>query len=198
MENGRFRIPGLVTHCDPTCIPPDGVRGTFGAVTTTHDLPGGAPASPVEEGRLLAGRWTVGARYERRGDVHLHRGMGSPAERSVPGPIAIAAWRYRGFEPLPRFLLQLGRDLESWVAVRHPAVLTTFDIGREVGETTCFWVIDAPGGVWLSEHLSVPGAVDAARAVTIALAVGDALAAVHAEGLVHGDVRTRSVLYDAH
>lgn len=160
-------------------------------MTTTHDLPGGPPASPVDEGRALAGRWTIGARYERRGEVHFHHAT------DANGPVWVAAWRYRGFEPLPRFLVHLGHDREAWSVVRHPSVARTLDVGREVGETTCFWVVRAQPGVALSQHLAVPSAIDRAKAVSIAMQVGAALAAVHAVGLVHGAVRPDTVVLDA-
>jgi len=157
-------------------------------VTTTHDLPDGPPASPVDEGRALAGRWTIGARYDRRGEVHFHRAT------DANGPVWVAAWRYRGFEPLPRFLVHLGHDREAWSAVRHPSVARTLDVGREVGETTCFWVVRALPGVLLSDHLAVPGGIDRALAVSTAMQVGEALAAIHSMGLVHGAVRPDTVV----
>lgn len=146
-----------------------------------HDARDPGPP-PLTSGTSLAGRFVVRERFATHGDVHLFRGDGDD------GPVRIAAWRYRGAEPLPRFLKALEDDGEAWAALGAASLVPTRATGRAPGGTTCFWIQDEPGGPALSERLAVEPVLAPEIALSIALRLGHGLVAAGAAGLVHGDL----------
>lgn len=139
----------------------------------------GAP-SPVHYGRAV-GDWQIGARYAVRGDLHLHHAGGET-------PAQVAVWRYRGTQPLPRFLEALAADVDAWSRLRHGNLAPLLDVGRIQGELTCYWVHEASGQRVLTDVLENVDVLDPTRAMHIALQLAHALVEVHRGGLVHGDL----------
>ncbi len=144
-----------------------------------------AAPSPVHNGRQL-GPWMVGNRFAIRGDVHLHQGMGATN-------VELAVWRYRGSEPLPRFLDHLKTDAEAWGALRHGNLVRVQDVGRASGELTCFWIQEVTPGDALADRLKAQPILAPNAAMHIALQLGHALTEVHRAGLVHGDLDPANV-----
>lgn len=154
---------------------------------TDPALPPGLPPSPVASG-AAAGAFTVGPRYGMRGDVHLHRGTAADG-----ASVRIALFRYRGVEPLPRFLEQLQADAERWGVFRTTdgrmsSVVPTLEVARIVGQMTCYWVQEDPRGPTLAERLEHAVRFSPAYAVELARKLGLGLMEIHAVGLVHGDL----------
>jgi serine/threonine-protein kinase len=76
--------------------------------------------------------------------------------------------------------------------VRHPGVVTIYDAehsGAHVG--LCMEFVEGPT---LEQRIRQEGAFDAARTVEIGLQLCDALAAVHAAGVLHRDVKAANVV----
>lgn len=157
---------------------------------TSGPRPADPSPSPVEVGAEVGG-WTVGARYEVRGDLHLHLA-------ASPEPMRIAVWRYRGFEPLPRFLEQLRADAEAWGAFHTEdgsmaPVVPTVDVARIVGQMVFYWAQEDPRGPTLATRLEQNTALSPGFAVDVARQLGAALVEIHARGLVHGDLDPHNV-----
>ena len=76
--------------------------------------------------------------------------------------------------------------------VRHPHVLTVYGAGVHDGRAG-LWT-ELVSGETLEQRLARQGPWGAKEATAIALDLCAALAAVHAEGLVHGDLTTRNVM----
>ncbi|MEQ1502765.1 MAG: hypothetical protein ABMB14_11075, partial [Myxococcota bacterium] len=167
------------------------------------ELPG--PPSPVEPGATL-GVYEIGPRIAIRGDVHLHAGT-DPRD----APVRIAVWRYRGSEPLPRFLDQLRDDAAAWGALRPvdgrmPAIVPTLDVGRQVNSVVCYWIQEDPRGPSLADQLDHTPILAPRYALGLAQQLGAALDelhnpvggphAGHAVGrrrLIHGDLDPANV-----
>ncbi|MEZ4234898.1 MAG: protein kinase [Myxococcota bacterium] len=137
------------------------------------------------------GGWTAGARYDIRGDVHLH-------QSAPPDELRFAVWRYRGYEPLPRFLELLRADAEAWGAFRNAdgrlsPVVPTVDVARLVGQMVFYWAQEDPRGPSLASRLDQATALSPAFAIDVARQVGAALSEIHAQGLVHGDLDPANV-----
>ena len=79
-------------------------------------------------------------------------------------------------------------------AVRHPRVVPLLDVDR-VGAETFLVLGHVPGGT-ARGLLDREGPLPPPRAVALALDVLEALEALHAQGLVHGDVKPENVLLD--
>lgn len=80
--------------------------------------------------------------------------------------------------------------------VRHSNVLVIHGADEHEGRVG-FWT-DLLDGTTLEERLSREGPLGAGEAAVIGIELCRALAAVHAAGLVHGDVKASNVMRDAH
>lgn len=76
--------------------------------------------------------------------------------------------------------------------VRHPHVLAI--LGADVHEGRAGLWTELVAGATLEDWLAAQGPLGAREAVAVGLDLCNALAAVHAAGLVHGDVTTRNVM----
>jgi hypothetical protein len=92
-------------------------------------------------------------------------------------------------DPLGERVLREGRALAR---VRHPNVVNVY--GVETHGTRIALCMEFIRGRTLDELMRSQGPFGAQEAVTVGVAVGRALAAVHASGLVHRDVKTRNVM----
>lgn len=78
--------------------------------------------------------------------------------------------------------------------VSHPNVIALFDTGETDGRP--FLVTELPAGRSVSALLAADGAFDPDTAISISSQVANALAHMHAAGVVHGDVTVDAVLVD--
>lgn len=84
------------------------------------------------------------------------------------------------------------REAVSAAAVAHPNIVATYDTGEDDG--VAYIVMELVEGATLRQAIDLHGPLPPARAADIAAQVADALAAAHARGLVHRDVKPSNVL----
>ncbi len=84
------------------------------------------------------------------------------------------------------------REAVAAAAVAHPNIVATYDTGEDDG--TAYIVMELVEGATLRQAIDLHGALPPARSADIAAQVADALAAAHARGLVHRDVKPSNVL----
>lgn len=77
-------------------------------------------------------------------------------------------------------------------SLRHPNVVRVLELFEENG--TLYIVMELLTGTTLHEHLAKHGGLGEADAVVIGTAVGSALAAAHAKGVVHRDVKPGNIM----
>lgn len=147
--------------------------------------PDEAIRTPVAEGEPLAG-WTAAEVLEARGDVTILRANGEI-------PARVAVFRYRGAEPLPRFLEHLKSDGDRWRTLRHPNLMPTLETGRLPSQITCYWAQEEVAGTALADRLGVHPLIAPDHALALARQLGAALAVVHRSDLVHGDLGPHNV-----
>jgi hypothetical protein len=87
-------------------------------------------------------------------------------------------------------------EARALARVRHPNVLTVYGADEHDGRAG-MWT-DLVSGRDLEAVLQQQGPFSAREAVAVGLDLCAALAAVHARGLVHGDVKTRNVMREEH
>lgn len=87
---------------------------------------------------------------------------------------------------------RLMREARATAAVRHPAIVRVLDYGVTLS-AGAYLVMDQLEGQSLGRRLRRKGRVVPERAVQVLLPVADALAAVHARGIVHRDVKPDNV-----
>ena len=83
------------------------------------------------------------------------------------------------------------REASVLQALVHPGIVRILDVGQDEGERS-FMVMELLRGETLEARIA-RGPMPIADVRTIALAIAETLAAVHAHGVVHGDVKPANV-----
>ncbi|MBK8256019.1 MAG: protein kinase [Polyangiaceae bacterium] len=181
------QTPGLWTtpsaklpHVDPRAdtIPSDGAASQ---VTPT-------PA-PFENDPLLGsmlGHFRVDALIGRGGMGAVYRAW----DTSLLRPVALKVLLSDSVTARTRFL----REARSQAQLRHPNVVPIHYVGESEG--IVFLVMDLVEGESLNDLIRRDGRVAPDRALDIVDAVASALAAGHAAGLIHRDVKPSNILLE--
>jgi hypothetical protein len=148
-------------------------------------LVGMTSGMPPEAGRLLDGRYRLGAllgvggvsEVYRAEDERLHRGV---AVKLFRGDVAVELQRH---EDEMRLLAQLN----------HASLVTVFDAGTDDETHQPYIVMALVEGSTLADQLR-DGALSPMRTAEIGAAIADALAYVHGQGLIHRDIKPANVL----
>jgi hypothetical protein len=137
---------------------------------------------------LLAGRYDVGPLVGMGGTAQVYRAW----DHESGCPVALKVFR-PGSTPGPGY--GGARELEVLTGVRHPGLVGVRGAG--IDPQGCpFVVMDLVDGQSLSARL-YDGPMGAADVARLGGVLADALAAVHARGVVHRDVKPGNVLLDA-
>ena len=142
-------------------------------------------------GRLLDGRYRVGAVIARGGMSTVYRGVDTRLGRAVA--IKIMSDSYVAD---PSFLVRFQREARVAASLRDPAVVAVYDQGRDQTDDhdVVFLVMELIDGGTLRDLLRENGSLPVPVALSVLEPVLGALAAAHAAGLVHRDVKPENVL----
>jgi serine/threonine-protein kinase len=142
----------------------------------------------------------LGDRYEL---LHLiaSGGMGRvwrARDRLLNRPVAVKVLRSE-FTGDPAFVARFRAEAQHAAVLHHPHIASVFDYGEaEVdGERLAYLVMELVEGESLAELLRRERRLDASRALAILRSTAAALAAAHAAGVVHRDVKPGNVLMAA-
>ncbi|KAA9159997.1 Stk1 family PASTA domain-containing Ser/Thr kinase [Amycolatopsis acidicola] len=138
-------------------------------------------------GTLLERRYRVDTPIARGGMSSVYRGADTRLDR----PVAIKIMDPR-FADDRSFVERFEREARSAAKLHHPNVVTVHDQG--VDGPHVFLVMELVDGGTLRDLLDDRGALDVALALSVTEQMLAALAAAHAAGLVHRDVKPENVL----
>jgi serine/threonine-protein kinase len=144
-------------------------------------------ATPVAEGRLIAGRYRVERRLGGGGMAEVFLAQDTTLGRLV----AVKVLRER-FADDDQFVARFHREARAAAALNHPNVVAIHDRGGSAG--TSYIVMEYVAGETVKELVQRAGRLTPAVARDIELGLLAALRAAHDGGVIHRDVTAQNVL----
>jgi tRNA A-37 threonylcarbamoyl transferase component Bud32 len=142
----------------------------------------------LERGAILGGRVTIEARIGQGAMGAVYRGRDRVIDRIVAVKV-VHAGSATELDGLHRFL----REAEALASVAHPAIVRSFHVDvAEDGQL--FQVMELVEGETLDARLGRVGVLPPGVACRLGAVLADALAAAHAAGVVHRDVKPSNVM----
>jgi eukaryotic-like serine/threonine-protein kinase len=141
--------------------------------------------------RLLADRYELREVVGAGGVARVHRAIDHHLERDVAIKV-LDDQQARSADPSgrDRFL----REARSAARLQHPHLVTVYDAGEDAGEL--FLVMELVDGQSLAAIIGQRAPLPVDEAVSITVQILDGLSAVHADGVIHRDVKPSNVLVD--
>ncbi|WP_310962954.1 Stk1 family PASTA domain-containing Ser/Thr kinase [Nocardioides terrisoli] len=138
-------------------------------------------------GRVLDGRYRVGARIARGGMAVVHEATDLRLDRTVAVKVMHAGLADDG-----EFVARFEREARSAARLAHHNVVAVFDQGDDEG--TLFLVMEYVPGITLRDLIRKDAPMPPARALALLDPVLRALSAAHHAGMIHRDVKPENVL----
>ncbi|HEY0950403.1 protein kinase domain-containing protein, partial [Nocardioides sp.] len=141
-------------------------------------------------GRLLEGRYRIGARIARGGMASVYDATDVRLDRTVAIKIM-----HPGLGDDAEFAARFVREARSAARLSHPNVVSVYDQGDDHG--TVFLAMELVEGITLRDVIRKEAPLPPARALALIEPVLSALAAAHRAGIIHRDVKPENVLIAA-
>ena len=142
-------------------------------------------------GRLLGNRYELLLPLASGGMGRVWRARDTLLER----PVAVKVLRSE-FTGDATFRARFRAEAQHTAALHHPNIASVFDYGEleEDGEQLAYLVMELVEGETLTDLLEREGPLDPARTLDLLRQTSAALAAAHAAGVIHRDVKPGNVL----
>ncbi len=152
-----------------------------------HARTGAEAAGDPMTGRLLEGRYRIGARIARGGMASVYEATDVRLDRTVAVKIM-----HPGLGDDAEFAARFVREARSAARLSHPNVVAVYDQGDDHG--TVFLAMELVDGITLRDVIRKESPMPPARALALIEPVLSALAAAHRAGIIHRDVKPENVL----
>ncbi|MCI0689065.1 MAG: serine/threonine protein kinase, partial [Sporichthyaceae bacterium] len=127
----------------------------------------------------------------------VYRGV----DLSLDRPVAVKVLK-RSLASNPTFLERFRREARAAAVLSHPGIARVYDYGERINEhgerAEPFIVMELVEGQNLAERIAERGRLPWWEACGIGAQVARALAAAHAHGVVHRDVKPANIMIDQH
>lgn len=182
--------PGL-TKAKPAAAKPVKAKAEPAPAAASQDA---KPAAEKDKGRLLAGRYRLGAVLGKGGMGTVWRAEDETLGRTV----AVKELRFGSGvdeDEKRRLITRTLREAKAIARIRSGGAVTVYDV---VDEDARPWIVmELIEGPSLAEFIRENGALTPRRAAEVGLAVLDVLRAAHGQGILHRDVKPSNVLIAA-
>ena len=138
-------------------------------------------------GRVLDGRYRVGPKIARGGMATVYEAVDLRLDRTVAVKVM-----HEGLTDDDEFVRRFQREARSAARLAHHNVVAVFDTGDDDG--TLFLVMEYVPGLTLRDLIRKEAPMSPAKALAVIEPVLGALAAAHAAGILHRDVKPENVL----
>ncbi len=138
-------------------------------------------------GRVLDGRYRVGPKIARGGMATVYEAIDLRLDRTVAVKVM-----HEGLTDDDEFVRRFQREARSAARLAHHNVVAVFDTGDDDG--TLFLVMEYVPGLTLRDLIRKEAPMSPAKALAVIEPVLGALAAAHAAGILHRDVKPENVL----
>jgi serine/threonine-protein kinase len=142
-------------------------------------------------GRLLDGRYRIGARIARGGMAAVYEAVDIRLDR-----ICAVKTMHRSLGDDAEFIQRFTREARAAARLSHPNVVNVFDQGEDldVEGGTLYLVMELVPGHTLRDVIRAEAPMPPAQALALLEPVVSALAAAHRAGVIHRDIKPENVL----
>ena len=137
----------------------------------------------------LLGRYELGEELGEGGMATVYRARDRELRREVAVKVLFPHLARR-----PEIVRRFHREARAAAGLEHPNILRIYDVGGGEGDEPPYIVMELIRGRTLLQEIEQRGAMLAEVAACIGALLGDALAAAHAAGVIHRDVKPANVL----
>ena len=142
-----------------------------------------------QAGEVIGGRYRVVGKLGGGGMANVYLAEDTTLGRRVAIKVLL-----KRFVEDAKFVERFRREAKAAAGLNHPNIISVYDWGQ-VGAQN-YIVMEYVKGETLKELVRRRGRLTGSEAVTIGLALLDALSAAHAKGVVHRDIKSQNILID--
>ncbi|HZD67695.1 MAG TPA: protein kinase [Actinomycetes bacterium] len=141
----------------------------------------------TRQGQVLGGRYELSALLGAGGMASVYLATDGVLQRTVAVKVLGPP-----YDQHPVLMERFRREARAAAALNHPGIVAVYDSGSQAG--VHYIVMEYVQGETLADILRRQGVLEPRRVAEVGLLVCQALAAAHARGLVHRDVKPANVL----